>query len=48
MVKLCSICGRLYYEQETQCDKCENIMLELIKNMEISCGFGKFKIEGDY
>jgi len=48
MVKICSVCGQLYYKQEDVCNKCKSEDLKLIKNMEISCGFNKFEIKGNY
>ncbi len=48
MVKICVVCGQLHYKGESVCNKCGDKDLKLIKNMEITCGFDKFEIKGDY
>ena len=48
MVKICVICGQLYYAKEEVCTKCKSRNLRLVKNMEVTCRFNDFSIIGDF
>jgi len=46
-VRICRVCGRLYYNEEIECLKDTNETTP-IKDMEVTCRHNTFEIKGDY